>query len=328
VRLTRARSRVQIGVPVTAAPALALALALASPVSAQHPLASWTDAIEARFANAQPAIDYTLRVDPGDTSGFDVTMHIRNAADRFRVAMVAHPEYDDRYWRYVTGMRATSPTGRASVARADSAVWQVAAPGGDVVLHYRLALPPRPAVAAAYRPFIAPGGALVGGVYAFMYVVGATFAPAHVRLDIPADWQVATGLEPTVDPHVFFAPSAYVLVESPILLGRLRSWRFAVDGVPHRVAYWSAPGAQAFDTTAFVDGVRRIVEQAIRLFGRAPYRDYSFLFRDAAYGSLEHANSVTIGIPSADLARDPNAYVAEIAHEYFHAWNIIRIHPI
>ena len=59
--------------------------------------------------------------------------------DRF-LAMAAHPEYDDRYWRYVRD--STVETQGASVTRVDSAVWQVIAPRGVVTVRYRIALPP------------------------------------------------------------------------------------------------------------------------------------------------------------------------------------------
>jgi predicted metalloprotease with PDZ domain len=278
-------------------------------------------------APVQPVIDYVLHVDPADTTGFDVAMHVRNAPDTFRVAMVAHPEYDDRYWRHVIHLRAASPGGTAAIARIGDALWQVTT-AGDVTLTYRLALPPTDgATRAAYRPFVSTTGALVGGVHTFMYVVGASHAPSHIRLDLPAGWDVATGLEATVDRRVFFASDVWTLTESPILAGRLRTWTFTVAGVPHRIAYWPAPGALPFDTTTFVDGIARIARQTLALFGHAPFRDYTFLLQDDARGSLEHPNSVTIGVSSAGLAHDPAQAFGEIAHEYFHAWNIMRLHP-
>ncbi|OLC08801.1 MAG: hypothetical protein AUH42_00635 [Gemmatimonadetes bacterium 13_1_40CM_70_11] len=274
---------------------------------------------------------YTLRVDSADLAGFDVELRIQSAPDTFRLAMAAHPEYDDRYWRFVEGggPRVEARSGPATIAREDSALWRVVAPGGEAVVRYRLRLPPPPAQAfrSAWKPFLAPSGGLVGGPHSFLYVVGAELGPASVTLVLPAGWEIATGLEPTADPRTFFAPSADVLVDSPILVGHLRAWRFAVDGVPHRVVYWPLPGAAPFDTAAFVDGVQRIVRQAVALFSRAPYREYTFLFQDGAYGALEHRNSVTLGAPSADLARSPAALLAETAHEYFHTWNLMRIRP-
>jgi len=55
-------------------------------------------------------------------------------------------------------------------------------------------------------------------------------------LQLPAGWKVATALAPTNDPNIFFAASADVLAESPILVGQLRDGRFVVDDTPYRVA--------------------------------------------------------------------------------------------
>src|SRR5438093_242040 len=306
--------------------------ALAAPAAratalAQHPLRHPADAVEIQFARSQPVAHYTLRVDTVDLSAFAVELRLRNVPDTFRLAMVAHPEYDDRYWRYVEDLRVAAAGGPGAVTRADSALWQVVAPGGEAVVRYRIRLPAAESPRAAWRPFLAATGGLVGGPHSFMYVVGATLAPAHVTLELPSTWEAVTGLEPTADPHTFFAPSAAVLVDSPMLVGQLRSWRFAVDGVPHRVVYWPLPGSAAFDTTALVSAIERLARGAVALFGRAPYRDYSFLLQDGAYGALEHRNSVTLGAPSTELASDRRSLLAEIAHEYFHTWNLMRIHP-
>jgi len=295
--------------------------------SAQNPLRDHTEGVEIRFARTQPVVRYTVRVEAGDVSGFDVELRLRNVPDTFRLAMVAHPEYDDRYWRFVEALRVETPSGAAAVTREDSALWRVVAPGGGALVRYRIHLPPAESPRAAWRPFLAATGGLVGGPHSFLYVVGATLAPSHLTLELPPEWQIATGLEPTLDPHTFFAPTVGVLVDSPLLVGRLRSWRFAVDDVPHRVVYWPLPDAAPFDTAALVGSIERLTRQAVVLFGRAPYRDYSFLLEDGAQGALEHRSSVTLGAPSAALARDPSALLAETAHEYFHTWNLMRIHP-
>lgn len=302
----------------------------ATDLVAQHPLRDPVDAVEVRYAPSQPVVSYTLRIDGADLSGYDVTIRIRDAADTVRLALAAHPEYDDRFYRYVEQLRVESPNGAgaASVVREDSALWRVVAPGGASVVRYRIHLPAqnRP-IRSAWVPFLAPGGGLVGGPHSFMYVVGATLAPSYVTFELPSGWDIATGLVPTAAPNTFFAPSADVLIDCPALVGHLRTWRFAVDGVPHRVVYWPLPDARAFDTLALVHGLEGLAQQAIALFGRAPYRDYSFLLQDGASGSLEHWNSVTIGATSARLAENLSEILAEAAHEYFHTWNLMRIRP-
>ena len=305
-----------------------LACALASSLGAQHPLRDPADAQELRFARAQPVVHYTLGVDSARLNEWTVAIRLRNAPDSFTLAMSAHPEYDDRYWRFLADVRVEGGVG-ASIARTDSVRWHVRAPGGEATVRYRLVLPaPEPGPRAAWKPFLSPTGGLVGGPHAFMYVVGATLAPSHVTFDIPRGWEIATGLVPTSDPRTFLAPTADALMEGPALIGHFRSWRFAVDGVPHRVIYWPTPNAVPFDTAAFVGGIRRVTEQAIGLFGRAPWREFTFLFQDNAWGGLEHANTVTLGASSDQLARDPNTAMLETAHEFFHAWNLMRIRPV
>ena len=276
----------------------------------------------------KPAVQYTLRVDGADLSGWSVEIHLCTTSDTFRLAMAAHPEYDDRYWRYVRDF-AVEP-GSALVTKVDSAVWQVVAPKGAVTVRYRIALPPADSgLRASWRPFLTPTGGLIGGPHAFMYLLGGERLMAGVMLELPADWRIATGLTRTTNPRAFVAADAATLVGSPILVGRLREWRFTDGGVPHRVVYWPLPNATPFDTIAFVSGIQRMAHQALALFGRAPYREYTFMLEDGAFGGgLEHRNSVTLGARSEELARDPNAVIPEVAHEFFHTWNLLAIKPV
>src|SRR2546425_11233633 len=188
----------------------------------------------ALFAPAHPAlkpsIQYTLRVDSADLSGWTVELRLRTTSDTIRLAMPAHPESDDRYWRYVRDV-GVEPNG--TVTRLDSAVWQVIASRGPVTVRYRIALPPaEPGPRASWRPFLTPTGGLIGGPHAFMYLLGGEQMPVGGRLDLPARWVVAPGLGATPHRHLFFASNAPSLVDSPILGGRLRQWRFVESRVP------------------------------------------------------------------------------------------------
>ncbi|MGQ0765979.1 MAG: M61 family metallopeptidase [Gemmatimonadota bacterium] len=278
--------------------------------------------------HATPSLHYTIAVDTARPGSISIEMNVRwpDARDTFVVAMAAHPEYNDRYWRFVQDMRAGP--GEASVARLDSVRWRVAARGGLATLRYRIELPPpEPAPVASWRPFVEPTGALIGGYHTFMYIPGFEHAPAHVALDLPASWQLATGMSRTMDPRTFHAADATELMESPFMAGRLRQWRFAEGPVPHQIVWLSPSDSIPFDTTAFVSGIKALVHQAAVTFGGTPWRDYTFRFRDNAYGGLEHGNSVTLGAVAATLARNPHEYLPETAHEYIHAWNLMRIRP-
>jgi predicted metalloprotease with PDZ domain len=295
----------------------------------QHPLKDRADAVEIRYASSQPVIRYTLKVDTADLSTYEVEMRIRNVPDTFRIAMMAHPEYDDRFWRYIKDLHVETKEGNGNVFREDSALWRIVAHGNEVLLQYSIHLPTPPeGLRAAWRPFLSATGGLVGGPQSFMYIVGATLAASYISLELPKGWMIATGLEPTADPCTFYAASAAVLIDAPILIGYFKTWQFAVDQVPHRVCYWPLPNAVPFDTTTLVNYIQRFVQQCNTLFGRLPYREYSFLLQDGAYGALEHCNSVTVGLPAAQIAKDIAGYFGTIAHEYFHTWNLMRIRPV
>src|SRR5438876_8871196 len=118
-----------------------LVLALPVAVSAQNPLRHFTEGVEQRFARSQPIVHYVLTVSDADTTGFDVQMNVSNAPDTFRVAMAKHPEYDDRFFRFVENARVS---GGASIVREDSALWRVVAPNGAVTIEYRIHLPASP----------------------------------------------------------------------------------------------------------------------------------------------------------------------------------------
>lgn len=298
-------------------------------VFAQHPFKHWTDAVEIRYDRRQPVISYTLTVDSTDTSGYEVEMQIRNIPESFHLAMAAHPEYDDRYWRFVEDLHADSNDGVTSILRVDSALWSVETNGSRIVLHYRIHLPAlKDAFRSSWKAFLTSTGGLVGGPHSFMFVVGATLAPSYVTLKIPSSWQAITGLQTTSQPGTYFAPSVNILIDDPIFIGKFKTWSFDVDHVPHRVIYWPLSAASNFDSSKFVFGIQKIVERASQLFGRLPYREYFFMLQDGAGGSLEHNNSVTVGAPASQLAHNITSTLAEIAHEYFHTWNLMRIHPV
>ena len=236
--------------------------------------------------------------------------------------MYSHPEYDDRYWRYLDKVTADG----GAISRTDSALWQVAGARSHVTVHYWLRLPPQTGVQrAAWKPFLAPTGGLIDAPHALLYVVGAERAPSTIRLVLPDGWRVATPLQG--ESNQYRARTVADLMDGPFLLGHLHEWDFLTADTPHRVFYWEAPEGESFDTTVFVNHLAAVVRQAASLFGGLPYDRYSFLFQDQAYGALEHPDAVTIGAPSADLAADPDALLEETAHEFFHAWNLMRIKP-
>lgn len=271
-------------------------------------------------------VDYALRVDSAGATGVAVEMRIHNAPATFRVAMMTHAEYDDQYWRYLAGLRGESARGPVSITRADSTFWRVNAPAGDVTLAYRVEFPAKTPQQSAWKAHLTPTGGLIGGPHSFLYVVEATQSPVHLSLTLPSGWDVATGLE-RGSTGTYRAPTPEVLIDSPILVGDLRRWSFDADGVPHEIALLRTLDGVPFDSAHLVSNIERLTRETARSFKPMPYRRYVFLLEDATDGGLEHLNSVTIGVRSTNLARDPDAYLGQIAHEFFHTWNEVHIRP-
>src|SRR6185312_10557244 len=164
----------------------------------------------------------------------------------------------------------------------------------------------------------------------------------------PEGWKSASGLEPTNDQEsggrkqepaggrqeaggkTFAASSVELLLDSPIVVGEFQQWDFEVQGLKHQVIYLTQPNATAFDTAAFVAGIQKLVIEALKIGGKAPYKNsghYTFLYQDVAVGALEHINSVTIGARSQTLARGLQGVFETTAHEYFHTWNLMHVRP-
>ena len=280
--------------------------------------------LAATAASPDPPLEYTLRFDPADTSGIAVELRVKDAPASIQLAAHAHPEYDDKFWRYVADIRVTG--GEATPI--DSVRWQLNNRAGDLVIRYRVNFPREAPPRAAWRPYLTATGGLVGGPHSFLYVIGLEMRPAKVTLVIPDGWLVATGLEGKTTARTFTAPDIHTLMESPMLVGKLSDWTFTANNIPHRIFYWRLPNSIAFDSTAFTSSIEKLVRQTIDLFGTTPYREYSFLFQDGAWrGGLEHPNSVTIGAQSEELAKNPHLILPEVAHEFVHTWNLMAIKP-
>jgi predicted metalloprotease with PDZ domain len=318
-------------------PVLAAAVLAAAPLTAQVPLRDYADAFETRAGTTTPDISYDLHVDTA-RSRLVVVMHVERGPQSVRIAI---PRWAPGAYRLVdfaarlrnvTVLTAGGEQQVADSALAGRSVWPapgaaaLATAGGTLTVRYEIVGDSAP----NNRAFLRGSGALLDGPATWLYLLGQTLAPARVRFDVPRSWRIVSGLTPTSDPMAFFAPSYDILVDSPVLMGDARSLvvrQLDIEDVPHRVAYWRRPGAPSFDTTAFVAPIPAIVAATKRIFGWIPYRDYSFLFIDAAGGGLEHLNSTTIGISAASIANDPLAHVDVTAHEYFHHWNVKRIRP-
>lgn len=163
----------------------------------------------------------------------------------------------------------------------------------------------------------------------FFYLDDDKGRPVAVHVLAPEGWYASTALagDPD-DPLLFHAADYDELVDSPVEVGTHRRYTFIVEGKRHTIALW---GEGNQDDARLVRDTRRIVEAEASLFGGLPYPHYTFIFHIAerSTGGLEHKNSTTCGFerftfqPQARYRRA----LSLIAHEFFHLWNVKRIHP-
>ena len=170
-------------------------------------------------------------------------------------------------------------------------------------------------------------GRHVSGPSTYMYVVGAKERPVEVRYRLPEGWRIANGLLPGGDPSTRRARDYDTFIDAPTIIGQFEERRFDVSGTPFSCVFFTNSQKYDFDIDAFVDIVRRIVTNVGELYGSYPFPNYVFLFTLPGGDGLEHLNSTSIGLSAGAQKDDPEAGASVTAHEFFHAWNVKRIHP-
>lgn len=199
-------------------------------------------------------------------------------------------------------------------------------------------------------------------------VVGQGEAPHSIDIsadNLPANWQLATGLKPKNVDHAGFgrytAENYDELADCPVEMGSFWSGEFVARGVHHRFIVGGA-GAW-FDGERLLADTRRICEAQIDFWhgpkGKTPFKNYLFMLHASGegYGGLEHRNSTALICQRTDLPalspprsalgrpggeapspseEKPAALKATdgyttllglISHEYFHTWNVKRMRP-
>jgi predicted metalloprotease with PDZ domain len=230
--------------------------------------------------------------------------------------------------RHVQELTCSSPEGKPlPVRKLDKATWRVDARGAAaVVARYRV-YANELTVRSAH---LDDSHGFFNGACVFLYHPPLVGAAARVRVEPPDGWRVTVGLpEDGAAANVFVARDYDQLVDSPFEVGSHELHAFTAQGRPHRVAIW---GEAAIARDTLVDDMRKIVDGAAAVFGDGvPYDAYTFLILLAPnqYGGLEHQQSCTLlASPFTFHPRKKyEEFLELVSHEYFHLWNVKRIHP-
>ena len=207
--------------------------------------------------------------------------------------------------------------------RMDKQRWRVRTGGRPVTIRYRVF-----AFEVSVRTsFLDDSHAFLSGTSLFFFVDGELARPCVVTIDPPAGWRISTALPALRGQRNTFSARDYdELVDSPIQVGTHQVLAFRVDGTRFEVALHGHTNA---DLSRILSELRAIVRTTGAMFGGFPFDRYLFIIHAlSTRGGLEHANSCTLDIVGLSF-EDEKGYqnFAELAaHEFFHAWNVKRIH--
>ena len=171
----------------------------------------------------------------------------------------------------------------------------------------------------------------VNGASMFMYPDQMQQLPSTLTIRPFAGWTaVSTALDSVPgEKFTFSVPSYDTLVDSPIEIGTHPTLNFVAAGVPHRVAMF---GAANYEPTRLLSDMKKICEEATKVVGEHPCKNYLFLVHNLAAGGggLEHLNSTSLQTSRAGYATEAgyNGFLGLVAHEYFHLWNVKRLRPL
>lgn len=218
--------------------------------------------------------------------------------------------------------------------------WRVPLPqDGHVRVSYRIFANERDVASSRVEKnvaFVAPCGV-------FMHVDGELDHPSTVTFHLPKGWtKIASGLKQggwncndRAARHdgsdsltaVFDVKDFDTLYDSPLLLGNFRLDKFIHDGRWYEFALETPDGVDELDLKG---KFCKIVSEATKMMGHVPYTFYSLIHMGLGGGGLEHLNSqacYTDGTYRFDSRRSEVKFLAFVAHEYFHLYNVKCIRP-
>ncbi len=165
----------------------------------------------------------------------------------------------------------------------------------------------------------------------FLFPGGGLAEPSLITIIPYKNWtKVSTGLAPVTDKKfTYYAKNFDWLFDSPIEVGNQDVFEFNAAGVRHEVAM---VGGGNYDKEKLKIDMAKIVEKETAVFGENPNKYYLFIVHNYLNGGggLEHLNSTVLGsnrMGYTDAKKYKN-FMALVAHEYFHLWNVKRLRPI
>jgi predicted metalloprotease with PDZ domain len=231
----------------------------------------------------------------------------------------------------VSGMQVSDGNGNAlSFEQTATSSWRVSRPdagSGDVVVRYRVyadSLNDRTRHVDADHAFLNPAAV-------FVYADVLRDEPLEVTIDLPAGWKAAAGMEQPEQGR-FVAPHYDRLVDSPIEIGTFDLVTFEASGI---TVDFLIHGIWDGDEERLASDIGALVTATVEVFATSdtglPTDYYLFILHsgDGLGGGTEYYNSTVVHAdPRAFWDKERwQGFLALMAHEFFHTWNVKRFRP-
>ncbi|OKL41800.1 peptidase M61 [Pontibacter flavimaris] len=168
----------------------------------------------------------------------------------------------------------------------------------------------------------------VNGTSMFMYPEGFEKQQGTLVVKPFSGWdKVSTGLKST-GKFTYTFPNYDILADSPLEIGTHEVYEFTAAGVPHELAMY---GGGNYEPKKLMADMTRVIEEAVKVMGQLPVDRYVFIVHnlERGGGGLEHLNSTTLQTSRWNYGNESSyhGFLALVAHEYFHLWNVKRLRP-
>lgn len=274
-------------------------------------------------------ITYTIQIPAPQTQLIEVTATVPTESRRSVDLMM--PVWSPGYYRvedYAANVRdlaATTASGEPLTAqRISNNRWRIETGGAPLVkLFYRVYCNQR----SVTTNYVDADYAVLNGAPTFITLAEQAQRGHELQMQLPPGWpRPMSGLH-TDGPSGFRADDYEMLVDSPIVAGRLAVHEFIVGGKPHFLVASGDP--TGWDAAAGVRDLKVFIEENLRFWGELPYDKYLFLlmFRPGG-GGLEHRNSNLSTVAARYGARGNWVSLGLLAHEFEHLYNVKRLRPV
>lgn len=177
------------------------------------------------------------------------------------------------------------------------------------------------------------------GTTLFGYLNDQKDVHATVTYQKPAHWEMGNALDMisgkrdcSFTQSAFKASSYDELVDAPVLAApELQTKCFTQDGALYEIVLASN---RAFPMDSLEEYTKKIVKVQTEFFKETPFKHYTFLYYAPTFmhlptmgqGALEHMNSSAYLMMHQPWQQFKDGGLRIISHEFFHLWNVKRIH--